>query len=687
METSSYSAQQRRAINLVWTASGDYQFEPQFLALKSNGEPDFYMNCVIGLVHKWFGDKMPKRLFAYWAGDARQNVFDELCWLALENAAYEKELPERPVLADLRRTHAEEFFASEYQLSRQEWMEKNQLVYAVQSDRWKTILGQKPPILAPWEKGLAQALACPGTMNAAELEIAVRAAFEKYLQFDGTVHKKGGFQLHFDDKWAPLLTKLLPTEIVRTDDLTIGRSAMPGENGMVKVSNALRSRLRSNEHETEDRGYIERCFGRSIYSPDKLARIEQQLCTGNHLGCHLWFTKGASASDQLISADTQRLYEQAEDQAKLNRAAFARDLDLHQSALAHLSEQIRNCLLVHQQPEHVPARQGWLDGTKVWREPVLHDDRVFLRSDEESRPGFAVDLMLDASASRLHCQESIAIQGYLLAKSLVSCGIPVRVTGFCSLRGYTVLRVLKDFGDKNGEHRVFDYFAAGWNRDGLALRGMGELMKSAPADKHLLILLTDASPNDSHKILPSGKIPLSRDYDGQPGIDDTAATMHDELADLGGRLMVEVLRQYAGGDPSTPIPQEEALATYAAKLTKADGHIDWDEDAAVIHARIRGVTPWPGAQTVFLLPGRDPLPALLQPGRVGETFTGGHPAPGTLVALRDGKLLIACRDALYEVSTLKPAGGKPMSAEAFWNGYCRAANKDGCGRAVSPSLG
>ncbi len=360
METSSYSAQQRRAINLVWTASGDYQFEPQFLALKSNGEPDFYMNCVIGLVHKWFGDKMPKRLFAYWAGDARQNVFDELCWLALENAAYEKELPERPVLADLRRTHAEEFFASEYQLSRQEWMEKNQLVYAVQSDRWKTILGQKPPILAPWEKGLAQALACPGTMNAAELEIAVRAAFEKYLQFDGTVHKKGGFQLHFDDKWAPLLTKLLPTEIVRTDDLTIGRSAMPGENGMVKVSNALRSRLRSNEHETEDRGYIERCFGRSIYSPDKLARIEQQLCTGNHLGCHLWFTKGASASDQLISADTQRLYEQAEDQAKLNRAAFARDLDLHQSALAHLSEQIRNCLLVHQQPERIPARQaGW----------------------------------------------------------------------------------------------------------------------------------------------------------------------------------------------------------------------------------------------------------------------------------------------------------------------------------------
>ena len=166
---------------------------------------------------------------------------------------------------------------------------------------------------------------------------------------------------------------------------------------------------------------------------------------------------------------------------------------------------------------------GRLDGTRVWRAPVLHDGRVYHRRDEESRAGFTVDLMLDASASRLHCQESIAIQGYLLAKSLASCGIPVRVPGVCSLRGYTVLRVLKDFGDKNGEHRVFDYFAAGWNRDGLALRGMGELMKSAPADKLLLILLTDASPNDSHKIHPSGHIPLSREYAGQPGIDDPAA--------------------------------------------------------------------------------------------------------------------------------------------------------------------
>lgn len=559
METASYSAQQRRAINLVWTASGDYQFEPQFLALKSNGEPDFYMNCVIGLVHKWFGDETQKRLFAHWTGDVRQGTFDDLAWLALENAVYEKELPERPVLEALRYTHAEEFFASEYQLSRQEWMDKNQLVYSLQSERWKKVLSQKPPLLAPWEKGLGEALACPGTMSGEELEAAVLAAFEKYLQFDGTVHKKEPFRLHFGDKWAPLLTKLMPVEIVRTDDLTIGRSAAAGENGMVRASNALRAQLHSNERETQDRNYIERCFGRSIYSPQRLARIEQQLCTGNHLGCHLWFTRGENAPDEPMSADTQRLYEQAEEQAKRNRAAFSHDNALYQNALLRLTEQIRNCMLVHQQPDCVTARQGFLDGTKVWREPILRDDRVFLRADEEPHPGFTVDLMLDGSASRLHCQETIAIQGYILAKSLATCGIPVRVTSFCSLRGYTVLRILKDLGDKNGERKVFDYFAAGWNRDGLALRGAGELMRSAPADKHLLILLTDASPDDSHKILPSGKVPLSRDYDGQAGIDDTA----DEVRALRAQG-VRVAAVFMGENESVPA----ANAIYGRDLAR-----------------------------------------------------------------------------------------------------------------------
>ena len=524
MDLNGYSAQQRRAVNLVGTACGNYDFQPPFLALRADGSPDRYMNLVVGLSEKWLGEDMPKRLFSAWAGDARQEELDQLAWLGLENALYEKELPLRPALEGLRRDHAADFFASEYQLSRQEWMDKNQLVYALQSARWRGVLGQHGPVLAPWEKGLAQALACPGELSPEELEGRIRDAFAKYLAFTGEKREKRALHLHFSDKWAPLLTKLLPTELVRTDELTLSRSGTPGDNGMVRVSNALRSRLRSNEKEGRDRDYVERCFGRSLYSPPRLERIEQRCCTGDHLGCHLWFTRGEPVPGQNPSPDAERLFAQAAEQARANRAAFSRDNALYQNALRRLTEHIRNCLLVHSQPQAQRARAGTLDGTRVWRAPVLGDGRVFLRPEEDPRPGFSVDLMLDASASRLHVQESIAIQGYLLAKSLSLCGIPVRVTSFCSLRGYTVLRVLKDLGDKNGERNIFNYFAAGWNRDGLAFRGMGELMEAGEGrEKHLLLVLTDASPDDSHRILPSGSIPLSREYDGQAGIDDTAA--------------------------------------------------------------------------------------------------------------------------------------------------------------------
>ena len=111
--------------------------------------------------------------------------------------------------------------------------------------------------------------------------MAVRTAFRKYLRFDGTAHAKKPFTLHFGERWVPLLTKLFTTEMVRTDDLAIDRSAAAGENGMVRASNALRAQLESGDRENEDRDYVEGCFGRSLYPPRELALIEQRLCTGN----------------------------------------------------------------------------------------------------------------------------------------------------------------------------------------------------------------------------------------------------------------------------------------------------------------------------------------------------------------------------------------------------------------------
>ena len=76
MEAQSYTAQERRAANQVWAAAGAYGFEPLFLAHNTDGTVDFYMNTIVGLVHKYYGDKLINSIFDRWAGDLRQARHD-----------------------------------------------------------------------------------------------------------------------------------------------------------------------------------------------------------------------------------------------------------------------------------------------------------------------------------------------------------------------------------------------------------------------------------------------------------------------------------------------------------------------------------------------------------------------------------------------------------------------------------
>ena len=66
METQSYTAQERRAANQVWAAAGAYGFEPLFLARNTDGTIDLYMNTVVGLVHRYYGDALIRSIFGLW---------------------------------------------------------------------------------------------------------------------------------------------------------------------------------------------------------------------------------------------------------------------------------------------------------------------------------------------------------------------------------------------------------------------------------------------------------------------------------------------------------------------------------------------------------------------------------------------------------------------------------------------
>lgn len=143
--------------------------------------------------------------------------------------------------------------------------------------------------------------------------------------------------------------------------------------------------------------------------------------------------------------------------------------------------------------------------------------------------------------------------------------------------------------------------------------------------------------------------------------DDTAASLHDRLASLGGEALLEVLTQIESGSLQ-PEAQDEALANYAEKLTKPEAIIDWNQDAATIVRKIQAFNPWPVAQSSV-----DGAVIRLWEARIGES--GATAPPGTVLAedRQQGVLVQAGNGAVW-LRKLQLPGGKPLSAADFLNG-------------------
>lgn len=175
--------------------------------------------------------------------------------------------------------------------------------------------------------------------------------------------------------------------------------------------------------------------------------------------------------------------------------------------------------------------------------------------------------------------------------------------------------------------------------------------------------------------LDSGPVILQRAL--AIGIDDTTGTLHDELAKLGGVLLVEALEKVRSGGEIRLWHQDPERVTHAAKLSKAEGEVDWNSPAAVVHARIRGVSPWPGAYFTLEREGQKALRVGMDAGVIGKDLETPVPA-GTVLGLEDDKLAVACADKCYYIANLRPANKKPMDAKAFYCGYLASCSHAVC---------
>ena len=140
--------------------------------------------------------------------------------------------------------------------------------------------------------------------------------------------------------------------------------------------------------------------------------------------------------------------------------------------------------------------------------------------------------------------------------------------------------------------------------------------------------------------------------------EDTSDVVERDLAALGAALLVDVVNLMARGAASET-PQDASQATYAARLTKQEGHLDWTQPAEPLRNRVRGLYPWPHAYT--FLDGTRLILLHTRPGRDGHTA-----APGTVLkADAEGILVAAGSGTSLLIDQLQPEGRRPMEARAF----------------------
>lgn len=528
-----YTGNARRARNYIWNAAGRYDFEPPYIAFYPTGEVDMYFNMVIGLAVKWFDMDCLTAFFDSYRSSRSADEYDEFLWLGIENCVFAKELSERPILAQLRIDRANDFFRIQNSLSRQQVEMQSMAVYDQQAARWSEVLGRHV-LLAGKKRKMYEFLKFEGDLNTEGLISRMNEFFEEFFHFTpGISEEKRSFRL------ADSLRRGFGKRRGSSEKLMV-RTADGGGITDKDVQLTHTAGMRYGvAPDKKDEDYIRACFGDCVYTDEEMRILEEALCTDGDAACRLWVVRperngiavgemmdarssseeGAAPRNTAISKDARDFLTKAAEQRHRNEKYCEKNALMIHESIKRLSAALGT--LFESYSRHLPekARAGRLVARNAYRLSVVHDPYVFLRDGDETENNLRVTLLLDASMSRLYSQEKIAAEAYVIASSLERIHIPLEILSYRTIRGFTVIEKLKESAEKRADS-VLEYTAGGWNRDSLAFRTVGRMIREEDpnrAQSHILLILTDASPNDSMPIA-SGGLLGGKEYEGELSI-------------------------------------------------------------------------------------------------------------------------------------------------------------------------
>lgn len=577
MEVSEF--EKKRADNLILNSARDYSLHPEFRVFDADGKAELYWNSVIGAVYRRTDREALQTFYRSFRGRKEQFLFESLFWIGLECAVYPGEAAERPVFPSLRREYAAEALRhlrpgddpEDDAGGRAERILAGHLGRILDTPERHSSPGrfslpaQEEKLLDALEgsadltayKRAGAAGAVEGSGDLTEYLRQILTEYCGYEAEEAETEEEDAARPFFLPSFVPSFhifaakkkKRAAVPAALRRLAFAYGEHVDEEADGN-RITNLLGSTNVVTEKRTEERirQFIRQNFGRAVLSDRELLRMEHDYSTGIHEHARIYVTRGEYPPELRSHGVSFHIQEDALEQRKKNRRAYLAEAQAHRTAVFRLTEQIRNSILMHLDEHPLRAQTGELVPGKLWRAELLSDDRVFRKMYREDLGNLTVDILLDASRSQAVRNRMVSAQGYMIAESLTRCGIPCRVYSFCSMNGYMILNLFRDYGENEKNEEIFRYFTAGANRDGLGIRLAAGMMRENHAEHRLLVVLSDCKPNDPLMVQDPGGV--YRNYEKDLAIEDAAAEVH--RARLAG---ISVLCVYTGTDEDLPAAQ------------------------------------------------------------------------------------------------------------------------------------
>ncbi len=520
---------ENRIRNLLWTVSGDYSLEmkPDVSLFLRSRDIALYDGIKQGALARYFdknrlGLYLVKKVYMQ-AQEGPLTVLSQLC---IEEAIGERLCQERPGVREIQAGAFGDILDQEYEEMPSLEDRLGQLRVAVLRDR---LLGEDAPVedrIERYRSILHEA------RKAEDTDALIRVIDRLYnaLVEPDFERKKGTLERVLsvtleeltEMGWKDYLSEELYEEALESYVQQLsGKMANledPSVTEEMEEKRKVQYKVTVVPPEVLEKAhtYVELNYGKTYLTPAEEKRINAQMCREIHGDCSLYFTEGILKNP--VKRNYQ--YEYARRLKNKNLFLYHQKHRIVKQNIAQLTETLKKSLVLRSDTQEVLSDRGKIVPSRMWRVGRSREATLFSRELPGDSGEFVVDVLIDASGSQMRRQGEVALQAYIISEALSNVAIPHRVMSFCTFWDYTILHRFREYDDpREANENIFDYVTSSNNRDGLAIKTVGQGLLSRGEDKKILIVLSDGRPYDVVVNRPNARNP--RPYFGTYALTDT----------------------------------------------------------------------------------------------------------------------------------------------------------------------